>query len=502
METMNNYNGTMLIVDLATGECETEDLPVDLVEKSLGGAALNMELYEKYKDREPLIAGTGLFTATFLPCSCLGVITGKSPLSSGIGHAPITWQTGIELKLTGFDFVVILGKSEKPVRLWLHDGLADIDDAQDIWGKDVWESTDKIREAYGDDMIQSLLIGKAGENKVPVAQISENYWGSKDKFGFGSVFGEKNVKAIAMRGLGLLEVAEDFFQKCTELKNEILEGSIKGKSGIKDFIAPLGVDTSLKGTIESLTHRVNACYNCPYPCYTFLKYREAPTAMAQDGVEEPGCLVADLSGIASFHFLGNEAAQAIEKCCRMGIEPTAAGLFIKEQGIKDLAGALDALDKLATAGQSLADAGLPNYFGLSPWPIPNEIGTNLVQSAGIFSNAVPPKALLASESDFGAGSTAEDKAMWWIQRQALAYTIGICPIFILLTPEMTTPKVAELVRLAAEWEEFDTAALEGITSELIKKSIQAEAQTGEVHASLKADGFDNQFNSFKGKLLS
>ena len=88
METMNNYNGKILIVDLASGECETEELSEELVEKALGGAAINMELYEQYKDRDPLILGTGFFTATFFPCSCLAVLTAKSPVTGAIGHVP------------------------------------------------------------------------------------------------------------------------------------------------------------------------------------------------------------------------------------------------------------------------------------------------------------------------------------------------------------------------------------------------------------------------------
>ena len=456
METMNNYSGNILIADLASGECETEELSQELVEKALGGAAINMELYEQYRDKDPLIIGTGFFTATFFPCSCLAVLTGKSPITGRIGHAPLTWQVGVELKLSGFDFVVILGKSDKPVRLWLHDGLSDINDSQDVWGKDVWESVDKIREVYGDDMIQTVVIGKAGENKVPIAQVSENYWGSKDSFGFGAAFGAKNFKAIAMRGLGALEVAEGFYQKCIELKNEILNGTIKGKAGIKDFIAPLGLDAKLKEKLESQTHRLNACYNCPYPCYTFFKYREAPSAMAQTGVADPGCLTSGLAGLARFHMLGIDAPQAMEKCFKAGLQPAAAALILEKKGVKDLAAAEAALNELAADSSLKAEA-------QSPWPIE----VSLPKEAGIFSSAVPPKPVFAQASAFGEG----DAGQVWVKRQALAYTIGMCPIFALLAPEVTTDKVVELVQMSAEWDEFSKDTLENIVDTLIKKSI-------------------------------
>jgi aldehyde:ferredoxin oxidoreductase len=453
METINNYTGNILIADLASGSCETEELSQELVEKALGGAAINMELYEQYKDRDPLILGTGFFTSTFFPCSCLAVLTGKSPVTGAIGHVPLTWQAGVELKLSGFDFVVMLGASAKPVRLWLHDGLSDINDSGDVWGKDVWESVDKIREVYGDDMIQTLVIGKAGENKVPLAQVSENYWGSKDSFGLGAVFGAKNLKAIAMRGLGALEVAEGFYQKCIELKNEILAGAIKGKSGLKDFVAPLGLDASIKAKIESATHRLNACYNCPYPCYTYFKYREAPSVMVQTGVAEPGCQTAGLAGLARFYQLGIDAPQAMEKCFRVGLQPAAAALILEKKGIKNLAGAEAALDGLA------ADPVKPEG---STWPIE----VNLPPAAGMFSSAVPPKPVFSPVSDFGA----QDPGQFWVRRQALAYTIGMCPIFVLLAPEISTEKIVELVQLSAEWDDFSVDKLNSILDNLIAKS--------------------------------
>lgn len=450
METMNNYNGIILIVDLESKECNTKDLTEEMIEKALGGASINIELYEQYRDRDPLILGTGFFTATFMPLACAGVMTGKSPVTGGIAHVPFGWQTGVEFKLTGFDFAVILGKAESPVRLWLHDGLSDIDDSSDIWGKDVWQSTDKIRETYGDDLVQVLLIGRAGENKVPIAQVSENYWGSKDRFGFGAVFGEKNLKAVAMRGLGALEVAEGFFRKCMELKNEIVNGAIKGKSGLKDIAADIGIDASAIEKISSMTHRTNASFNCQYPYYTFLKYREAPDFIAMDGEAEPGCLVSDISGFASLHSAGLDAPQAMERCYRLGLEPTWAAQILKKQSASDL----DALEKLAVEGKIDGE-------GLAPWPLENSNEAAIAQILKAFSNGVPPKGIFANK---GEG------AQWWVKRQALAYILGLDPVIVLMTPEITEEKLVEFIQLSAEWDEFSLDDLQRIVSELIEKS--------------------------------
>ena len=448
MELMNNYKEAILVVDLESKECETEDLTEELVEKALGGAAINMELYEQYKDRDPLIIGTGFFTGTFMPAGSGGVITGKSPITGKIAHVPFGLYAGVELKLTGFDFVVILGKADAPVRLWLHDGLSDIDDASDVWGKDVWESTDKMREIYGDEMIQLLLIGPAGENKVKAASVSENYWGGNDSLGLGAVFGEKKVKAVCMRGLDSLEVAEGFFAKCMELKNEIVGGTISGKAGLKDIATDLGIDAVSIEKLNSATHRNNAGYNCPYPAYTYLKYREAPSAMDMLGEAEPGCLVSNIAGFAGLNSAGLDASEAIEKCYRLGIYPAAAAKILADKGASDI-GAIEAI---------AADG---NIDEPAPWPIAGSPDKAILGVSAAFSTAIPPKGIFANQ-DMDANE--------WVKKQATASILGIDPVIMLMTPEITEEKLVELIQISGENEDFSADDLKNIVSTLIEKS--------------------------------
>ncbi|PIV22165.1 MAG: hypothetical protein COS40_06110, partial [Deltaproteobacteria bacterium CG03_land_8_20_14_0_80_45_14] len=134
------------IVDLATSKVTDQEVDEDLVKERIGGAGITTALYEQYQDEDPIVLGTGLLTGTLAPASALGMITAKSPLTGKVCHAPLTLYAGLELKFSGFDYVVIKGKPPKPVYLWIHDGVADINDAKDVWGKDVWTSTDTIRE--------------------------------------------------------------------------------------------------------------------------------------------------------------------------------------------------------------------------------------------------------------------------------------------------------------------------------------------------------------------
>ena len=159
------------IVDLTNSKVSDQELDEDLVREKIGGAGITTALYEQYQNEDPIVLGTGLLTGTLAPASALGMITAKSPLTGKVCHAPLTLYAGLELRYSGFDYVVIKGKSPKPVYLWIHDGVADISESKDLWGKDVWASTDTIRELMGDSLIQVLTIGKAGESESDFAQV-------------------------------------------------------------------------------------------------------------------------------------------------------------------------------------------------------------------------------------------------------------------------------------------------------------------------------------------
>ena len=113
---------------------------------------------------------------------------------------------------------------------------------------------------------------------------------------------------------------------------------------------------------------------------------------------------------------------------------------------------LDTLEKLATEG---------NIDTPAQWPLENSNEASIAQISNAFSNAVPPKGIFTNQSQ---------GAQWWIQRQALAYILGLDPVIILMTPEITEEKLIELIQLSAEWDEFSLEDLQRITSELIEKS--------------------------------
>ena len=410
------------IVDLATSKVTDQELDEDLVKEKIGGAGITTALYEEYQDEDPIVLGTGLLTGTLAPASALGMITAKSPLTGKVCHVPLTLYAGLELKFSGFDYVVIKGKSQKPVYLWIHDGVADISDAKEVWGKDVWASTDTIRELMGDQLIQVLTIGKAGESESDFAQVCINYWASGDRWGFGKLFGQKKLKLVALRGMSLLEVAdaEGFVHQCKELLSALKAGAFTDKKGIAEIPVAIG-EEDIRKWLGPLVHRHQSCFNTPFPTNTFVFLDEDPKLLKESNKEEPGFLLTDVYGLLGFKKLGLSAADAcalLRECAKYGIDAVAVSELSQK------------------AGKKKPDEIKKSFSGLK--------GTLESIGKGRFSPWAPPKPIFAN---FGLPADGSQDASWWERGQAVAYIFGIHPIFALMSPELSEEKLIELANI-------------------------------------------------------
>ncbi|MFQ6050779.1 MAG: aldehyde ferredoxin oxidoreductase N-terminal domain-containing protein [Candidatus Hydrothermarchaeota archaeon] len=469
------YSGLVLIVDLEKEETEEIDLEDELIEEKIGGAAVNIALYEEHKEDDPIILGTGIFTSTLVPGSALGIITAKSPINKRVCHVPITLFAGCDLKLSGFDFVVIKGKAETPVYLWLRDMIADIHDASEVWNKDTWETTDYLRSELGEERIQVLNIGTAGENKVDISQICNNYWGSADRFGIASIFGDKNLKAIAMRGLGELEIKDpkSFFDKALEL----LEVARNRKIDVLDLM-PNG-----RAEIENMLHRRVSCFNCGYACNLFLKFREDPKVMVSSHIEEPGILVQDIShliGFSNFKLSLAEIIEVIEKCYRLGLDPVSVSKIArgdsKEKVMREIEG-------FASGTYDLPEA---RFDGIIPYPTIKDSG--LLQGFGIFSNWMTLH--IGDVTDI-------TEAEAWVYRNALSYILGICPI-LMLGANFNEKDLLELINLGTEFE-IDSETLSDKIKNMVGDSIKLGGEERDIHNSLKSGDFDSNLKDLLRK---
>lgn len=493
MDLERIFNNRVLIADLESGECREEELGEEVVRSRLGGAFLNLELLRRFPDGDPLVIGTGLLTAGFCPAAGVGVVTARSPRSGMLVHHPFVGHIGLELKLSGFDFLVIQGRSDKPVRLWLHDELAEISATEDLVAQGTDSFYPGLQEEYGDMNIQTLLVGPAGLKRSPLTAISENCWGGWDKAGLGAALAEKGLFAVVVRGLGSFEVAEGVFSKAQKLMKESA-ASLKGKAGTKGILAALNAGEA-SGLLDGATHRHSACFSCPFPCRTFAFLREEPARKHETEQADPGFLSIDPSGLLGLSFLGDEALQVYESCLKAGIDPTGAGLILQAEGISEKDAALSRIGEIVGEKKDLTVSPQGSFRGVSPWGVKGDLSSALVQASGIFSNGIPPAVLPLSEPAFALPEDPAGRAAVVLERTALGLILGICPVFLLSTPVMGPEQAAELVTIITEWDECSGEELQSRSRNLIRETLAVGTPQGEIAPGLKPEGFDQAWEA-------
>ena len=146
---MLGYAGTILYVDLTTGKTRTEKLTEETAKKYIGGIGLGMKLYlsnskagvNPLSAENPLVLALGPVSGTMFPTGGNGhAFISKSPETNGVGEAVSHGTFGAELKRAGYDAIILTGKAEKPVYLWIDDDSVQLLDAAQLWGKSPWRN--------------------------------------------------------------------------------------------------------------------------------------------------------------------------------------------------------------------------------------------------------------------------------------------------------------------------------------------------------------------------
>ena len=140
---LSGYNGKILRVDLSSGKTSVDQPDEIFYRRYLGGRALT--LYYLLKELNPnadplgpdnlLIFAPSVITGALIPGTSRFSVATKSPLTGTYGEAEAGGFFRPELKFAGYDAVVIKGKADKPVYLWIHDGEVEIRDASKLWEK-------------------------------------------------------------------------------------------------------------------------------------------------------------------------------------------------------------------------------------------------------------------------------------------------------------------------------------------------------------------------------
>jgi aldehyde:ferredoxin oxidoreductase len=361
---MKGYAGKILRVNLTEGSSKTEMLPPGWPRKFLGGMGFaSMLLFnETPRGLDPLgaenrlIVAPGLLTGTGIPTASKTIFIAKSPLTGGFGKASAGATIGPPLKKAGYDLLVVEGQSPNPALLSIADDTVEVEDAGDLWGKNVRETADVLKTRFGG--YATAVIGPAGENLSRIAGIDSNERQAA-RTGLGAVMGSKRLKAILVKGTSNVEYADakalhDLVIKWTKSIKEHVDSQLDMKYGTGEFYSWMNRDMGVhpsrnwqqgyfqksfnnvkEGELVPLdpylwspkyTIRNKPCPNCTKPCGRIVKVDSGEYA----GTELDGPEYETMYSLGSNLEIDNfEALCHIHMTCDLyGLDALSAGLTV------------------------------------------------------------------------------------------------------------------------------------------------------------------------------
>ena len=228
----HGYGGRILRIDLTEQRFQIESLDKAWIRPVIGGRAANTKrLFEELNtDCDPLgpdnilLFGVGPLTGSLLPASAYYTVSAKSPLTGILGDSAAGGQFAAEMKLTGFDQIVLTGQAESLLYLLVTESGVEFVSCPEYAGKTIVETTQTLRDERKDYSIQVAAIGPAGENLVHFAAIVSSGNRVNGRTGMGAVMGSKNIKALAVKGSRSLEVADTlaFLSEVQKIEKDII----------------------------------------------------------------------------------------------------------------------------------------------------------------------------------------------------------------------------------------------------------------------------------------
>ncbi|MDA8234650.1 MAG: aldehyde ferredoxin oxidoreductase family protein [Clostridia bacterium] len=314
MEVTNmkyGYMGKILRVNLTNKTFSEERVTEKLAREFIGGAGFGLKyLFDEVPAKadplgpeNKLIFAVGPLSGTSAPCASRMAVTTKSPLTGAVGMSLTGGYFPVELKFAGYDAMIIEGKSDKPVYLWINNGNVSFRPAEKVWGTNTIDCQQLIKDELNDQNIRIACIGPAGENQSKLACIINERRAAGRK-GLGAIMGAKNLKAIAIRGSQPVAVSSDsqFSQAKTSMQNAMKESPVlystfahTGTPLVVEVTSELGIfpaknwtETGVVAPVAKLGVEANAakkvgkehCYKCPVACSQLKLVREGTYAGA------------------------------------------------------------------------------------------------------------------------------------------------------------------------------------------------------------------------------
>ncbi len=236
------------------------------------------------------------------------------------------------MKRAGFDAILVKGRSEKPLYLWVTDQAVEFKDAEDLWGLDTYRTMDEVQKGT-DKRASVIAIGPAGENLVHFACVTSEKRDYSGRGGSGAVMGSKNLKAIAVFGSNQIDVfnPKELRELSTQLSKKALKKTERfrkyGTTTSIVYSSEIGMlptrnfqTTSFEGAddlsgekMKKYREKDEACFGCPIRCIkinrvTSNRRGEELASIQYEGMAMLGanCGIADLEDMMKAYLLANK----------------------------------------------------------------------------------------------------------------------------------------------------------------------------------------------------
>ncbi|MEW6356037.1 MAG: aldehyde ferredoxin oxidoreductase family protein [Planctomycetota bacterium] len=245
---MRCWDNPILKVDLTSGKVSKQFVDEDTRKKFLTGRGLADWLLYRHVDpgkTDPLspdnviVFSSGMLVGTPFPGAVRNSVVSLNVLTKGYGESSSAGYFAFRLKEAGYDGILICGRSPRLSYLWIADDHVEVRDASDLYGATTFETDLAIKEELKAENISTCTIGPAGEKMVRYALVNcdNRYLG---RCGMGAVMGSKNLKVVAVKGTGSVEVArkerfaeiesglQDLIRKDPNIQRRAERGSLAG----------------------------------------------------------------------------------------------------------------------------------------------------------------------------------------------------------------------------------------------------------------------------------
>ena len=347
------YQGKILEIDLTTQKISQREVSEEDVRKYFMGSGLAAKILSEEADlnldsldpANPLIFMAGLLTGTMVPTACKLSVCSKSPLTGIWNEATVGGHWPAQFKFTGYDGIIIKGKSDKPVYLWIDDAKCEIRNAECVWGRDTFETSELLKKET-DEKALVASIGQAGENLSKISSIVFDGTNARiaARGGPGAVMGSKFLKAVVVKGSkrpeikdreALRELLKKEIPTIKEKAKGLSEFGTSGGAVAVEAFADLPIKNWHLGSWEEGIKKISGqrmretiwvrhyhCFACPIGCAKIVKgdgkygkfyghYPEYETV----GILGANCLNDDLELLAYVN----------ELCNRFGLDTISTG---------------------------------------------------------------------------------------------------------------------------------------------------------------------------------